>query len=148
MNSRESARISGVGIGQAQNFGVRCFHAREQQKFLCVRLWDLFRSARSSVFFLSSFFFFHSPLTQNRVLKLRFSQDKAMFLGRSLEGPGPWEWEDANQRDKFSKLKKKKKTENIEGLLSAIGRVTVFSSRSTTLARSASEPRLRAEKIW
>ena len=63
-----SDRVSGVGKGQAV-FRSEGFFRSEQQK-VPVRLWHLFRSARSSVFFLSSFFFFHSPLTQNRVLGL------------------------------------------------------------------------------
>ena len=52
------------------------FHAREWQKgpVRAIVERDLFLFARSSFFYFLSFF-----LSQNRALKLRFQQEKAMF---------------------------------------------------------------------
>ena len=55
---------------------------------------NLFRSARSSFFFLLSSSLFSTSLTQNRSLKLRFLQEEAVF---QEGGPG-------------NEMKKKKRT--------------------------------------
>ena len=72
-------------LGPVRVRGFHAFHAREEQK-LPVRAiveGDLFRSARSSFFFF--FLISSSSLTQNRALKLRFLQEKAMFQGGGRE---------------------------------------------------------------
>ena len=83
---------------------VRGFHAREKQKgpVCAIVEGDLFLSARSSFFLLSSF---SSSLTQNRALKLRFLLEKAMFFWRSPGSRGGR----GGRSDKNRKKRKKRK---------------------------------------